>query len=329
MNGVGTEIARVEATHWGDMAAQRLGPDWLGRVWDIHAQGATLVDDPWKGEVVRLVAPSSNLASFDVVLDPDEWEAALARLERWTFAWRVGSKLWIGDSLTVQLPASEPYPTTLNWGELTLDETALHRRLVWLSDFVLARAPEATFAGLLPELLATGKAGKRPDLPPQERVLRWRAGRGLSALLPALARGNLATAEWATNVLAGLGPGVPSAGDRFLAGLLAGLRLWPQFLEATGLNQETVVVRLMRTAAERTDLVGGALLRDAAGDRYGAPWHELAEVLQNKDACSDERRQALETVAQQWLAQPRMLGSSGLAGLLAPFLWHQRRSDHF
>ncbi|HBY92367.1 MAG: DUF2877 domain-containing protein [Ardenticatenaceae bacterium] len=327
MRGVGTEIIEVVARDWGELAARRLSPDWLGRIWDIHAEQVTLIGDPFEGEVVRLIAPSGNATPFDVVLEPGEWATACSRLERWTYVWRVGSQLWIGDSLTVELPNALPYPTTLKWGELPLDEITLHRRLMWLSDFVLARAPEATFAGLLPELLATGESSKRPDLAPRERLVRWRVGRGLSALVPALTRGDLATAERAANWLAGLGPGIPSAGDRFLVGFLAGVRLWPQFLEPTGLIQETVLTRLTRTAAERTDLVGGSLLRDGIEHHYGAPWHELARVLQDKNACSDERRQALEAVAQAWLAQPRILGSSGLAGLLLPFLWHQRRSD--
>lgn len=326
MRGVGTNIVRVEATRWGDLAARRLGPEWLGRVWDIHDDGVTLIGDPFKGEVVRLVAPFGNATPFDLVLDPGASADTLVRLERGTFVWRVGPELWVGDSLAIKLPTTLPDSTSLKWGELHLDETTLHRRLMWLSDFVLARAPEATFAGLLPELLATGKSGKRPDLPPRERLLRWRSRRGLSALLPALARGDLATAEWAVNALAGLGPGTPAAGDRFLAGFIAGLRLWPQFLDSTGLNQETMLTRLMRTAAEHTDLVGGTLLQDAADHHYGPPWHELADALQNNNTCSDERRQALEAVAQQWLAQPKALGSSGLAGLLVPFLWHQRRS---
>jgi hypothetical protein len=326
MRGVETEIVHLAASRWGDTAARLLRPDWLGRVWDVDVERITLVSEPFTGEIVRLVTAANYVAPFDVVIETREAEAGLPPLPRGAFAWRVGPELWIGDSLTVELPTTPAHDSSVNWSELRLDETTLHRRLVWLSDFVLARAPEGAFAGFLPELLVTHELGHRPDLVPQERLLRWRAGHALSALLPSLEAGDLATAEQAVNRLAGLGPGIPTAGDQFLLGFIAGLRLWPQFLEPSGLNQETVLVRLARTASERTGLVGAALLREGIEHRYGAPWHELARTLQHENNCSDERRQALEAVAQHWLTHSETLGSSGLAGLLVPFLWHQRRA---
>ncbi|HYN88611.1 MAG TPA: hypothetical protein VER55_08775, partial [Ardenticatenaceae bacterium] len=321
------EIARVGTGQWGDVAARQLERDWLGRVWDVQPEGATLVAHSPNEQVVRIVPPSRNTTPFDLVLDSDEETAALRKLQPGERAWRVGPELWIADSLTIRLPAAPPWQTALNWSELPLGETALHRRLLWLGDALLARAPETSFAGLLPELLASGVVATRPDLPPRERLSRWRMAGALTALVPALARGDLAAAEQATNRLAGLGAGVPAAGDSFLLGLLAGLRLWPGFLEPTGLNQETVVLRLARTARERTGLVGAGLLWNGAEHRYGRPWHELLAELQDEEACSDERRHALEGVVSRWLAGPGDLGGSALAGLLLPFLWHQRHSE--
>lgn len=315
-------VLNAQATGWGDLAAAQLHHNMLLRVWEVEAQSVLLVGDPAAGEVVRLVGDEVGHGPLHLIVAAPE--AAFAALRRGTWVWRVGRELWFGDSLTLRLPDVDPWPSALTWTEVPLDEVTLRRRLTWLADALLARAPEGDFGGLLPELVVSGTVTDRSDLDPQERLLRWRAGRVLTSLMPALAQGDVAQAEQAVNWAAGLGPGSPPAGDRFLLGLLAGLRLWPAFLEATGLNQETLVRRLARSAAERTGILGGAMLRAAQRGAYGEDWHRLAAILQHEDACGDERRQALEDEVLVWLENEGVLGSSALAGLVLPLLWEQR-----
>jgi len=76
-----------------------------------------------------------------------------------------------------------------------------------------------------------------------------------------------------------LGPGSPPAGDHFLMGLVAGLRLWPAVIEVSGLHVEPVLKRMIAGAAERTSLLGWMLLNDALNHIYAKPWHDLAALL--------------------------------------------------
>ncbi|MDQ7028572.1 MAG: DUF2877 domain-containing protein, partial [Ardenticatenia bacterium] len=242
-----------------------------------------------------------------------------------TWAWRVGRELWIGDSLTVCLPDVEPWMGLLAWSALHgIEDVELRRRLHWLADALLARAPEGSFAGLLPELVAGEELTDRPDLARHDRLLRWRAARVLRPLMPALETGDMVVVETLGNRAAGLGPGTPPAGDHFLIGLVAGLRVWPHVVEASGLKLEPVLRRLILGAAERTDALGWELLQGALNHVFDEPWHHLAHLLRDDSSPPDEQHARLVALVQAWLKRPDMLGSSGLAGFVLPFLWHQR-----
>lgn len=319
-------IARANAISWGERAAAQLHHDWLARVWTSEAEGALLLTDD--GEMVRIVPHTIGDGDFYLVLDADA--PPLQRLiPRGTYAWRVGNELWIGDSLTVRLPESPPWSGALDWRAFDTPPDVLARRLAWLGDALLARAPEGSFAGLLPELLAEQPMSDRADLPRDLRLFRWRAARVLRGLMPALQNGDMRTVETLTNRAAGLGPGSPPAGDHFLMGLIAGLRLWPAVIEASGLRVEPVLKRMIAGAAERTSLLGWMLLNDALNHVYAEPWHHLAALLREPPDARppDEQREALMALLQAWLKRPDALASSGLAGFLLPFLWDQRHGE--
>ncbi len=316
-------IAQANAISWGERAAAQLHHDWLARVWISEAEGALLLTDD--GEMVRIVPYTIGDGDFYLVLDADA--PPLQRLiPRGTYAWRVGNELWIGDSLTVRLPESEPWSGWLDWQAFDTPPDVLARRLALLGDALLARAPEGSFAGLLPELLADQPIPDRPDLPRDKRLFRWRAARVLRGLMQAFQVGDMRTVEALTNRAAGLGPGAPPAGDHFLMGLIAGLRLWPAVIEASGLHVEPVLKRMIAGAAERTSLLGWMLLNDALNHMYPAPWHHLAALLREPaDARpTDEQQAALMDLLQVWLKRPDALAASGLAGFLLPFLWDRR-----
>ncbi|GEM_PF-1118085 len=315
-------IVRIQAVHWGEKAAARLHDDWLGRVWITEPEGVLLFSET--GEIVRLVPYEIGNASCYVVLAPGQADA-LRRLKRNTWVWRVGRELWIGDSLTICLPDVEPWTGLLAWSALHgVEEADLRRRLYWLADALLARAPEGSFAGILPELLAGEELVDRPDLGRQERLLRWRAARVLRPLMPALESGDMVVVETLGNRAAGLGPGAPPAGDHFLMGLVAGLRVWPHVVEASGLKLEPVLRRMVLGAAERTGLLGWTMLQEALNHVFSEPWHHLARALQDNSGRPDEQHARLVALVQAWLERPDGLGASGLAGFVLPFLWHQR-----
>lgn len=323
MSYVGT-ATRARAVAWGEQAAARLDKNWLGRVWHVDSEGALLVDDA--GDVVRFVSNEIGNGSFYVVLDPDAPDLN-ETLTRNTWVWRVGDDLWFGDALTVQLPETPPWRGHLNWRASEIDEVVLARRLHWLADTLMARGPEGTFAGVLPDLLAYDEVPDRSYLEGTERLMRWRAARVLDGLMPALEEGNMVTAETLANRAAGLGPGAPPAGDHFLIGLIAGLRLWPHVLERSGLHVDPVLQRMAVGAADRTSLLGWALIQNALVHDFGAPWHDLSVVLHDEAEHAPTRRKRLRSLVQRWLDRPDGFGTSGLAGFLLPFLWDQRQTE--
>ncbi len=321
----------LAAQSWGDLAVARMPPNWLGRVWESDAHSVLLVDQ--EGQIVRLVTETIGDGPFHIVV-PGEAVERWEQLPRNLYCWRVGSELWFGDAFTLHLPSTRPWESTLTWDrdELDVDETVVARRLALLGDWLLARAPEGSIPGVLPELLASiasgsplGKAADRPDLPLNARLFRWRSARVLGGFLPALASGDLAAAETSVNSLAGLGAGSPPAGDQFLLGLIAGVYLWPEFLsEGSGLNAPSLVQRLARSVAERTSLLGDATLRAALDGRWEARWHALRDALVAMDSRPHDLQERVETVAAEWLAQDEVTGSAALAGVVVPFLWYQR-----
>lgn len=322
MGRIGTTV-RIQAVGWGTKAAARLHEDWLGRVWTAESGGVLLVSE--SGETVYLTPYEVGNGPFHVVLEPSEVEV-LHLLKRGTWVWRVGEELWIGDNLTVLLPETEPWDAHLDWRAVreAVDEDELVRRLHWLADALLARAPEGSFAGLLPELLAGEELDDRPDLDRQDRLFRWRAARVLRQLMPALETGDMVTVETLGNRAAGLGPGAPPSGDHFLIGLIAGTRLWPHVVEASGLKVEPVLRRMVLGAAERTSLLGWTLIHEALAGAFGEPWHQLARLLSDQSGHPDEQHARLVEMVKTWLGRPDALAGSGLAGFVLPFLWHQR-----
>lgn len=321
MSHVGT-ITRTQAVAWGEQTAARLDKDWLARVWHVDSAGALLVDVD--GNVVRVVPESVGNASFYLVLDAEAPNLDNV-LQRNGWAWRVGDQLWFGDSLTIQLPASRPWRSDLRWNEPEVDRTTLTRRLHWLADTVMARAPEGTFAGVLPDLLANREIQDRQYLDGAARLMRWRAGRVLNTLMPALENGDMAVAEQFANRASGLGPGSPPAGDHFLIGLIAGIRLWPDLLQRTGLKVEPVLRRMVVGAANRTSLLGWTLIQNALVHDFSVPWHDLFGAVCEATEHPPTRRRRLRSLAIAWLDRPDGFGVSGLAGFLLPFLWERRQ----
>ena len=116
-------------------------------------------------------------------------------------------------------------------------------------------------------------------------------------------------------LLAGLGPGLTPAGDDYLVGLMAGLRVWPGLCEVS--SEEDC--RIILEAAEgRTTLLSRAFLRSAKEGLFGEIWHELLAELAGGEAT--RIRQAVRRI----LSAGATSGADALAGFLSLYLWQQR-----
>ena len=152
----------LTAQGWGDLAAARLRPDWLGHVAEVAPEGVVLIAQ--QGELLRLVPAALGNGPFSILL-PDEAASAWATLPHSLEARYVADppSLLLGDGLTLRLPASPPWQSRLSWRqeEAFAPDELLSRHLALLGDWLLARAPESTLASLLPDLLATGSSMER------------------------------------------------------------------------------------------------------------------------------------------------------------------------
>lgn len=317
----------LRAQSWGQLAATYVQEGWVGQLWEANEQGIILVDV--QGCLIHLVTPLRGEGPFNIVLPPASLPSRQGLHPRLR-TWRSGDDLWIGEGLVLRLPSTPPWSSTLDWSqERPVTPETLGRHLALLADWLMARAPEATLGGLLPELLIPERTPReiaaRPDLNPAACLFRRQVAQCLKTLLPALVEGDLAHAERAMSYVAGLGPGMPPAGDYVALGLVAGLHLWTPFMEeGSGLHVEALGRRLLRIAAERTTRLGCATLQAALEGHWGQRWHILYYALTQADRYPDRQWARIEQIAAGWLAQELSGASAALSGLLLPFLWHQR-----
>ncbi len=318
---------------WGDLAALALHANWRGHVRHVTAKDVLLVGV--EGAVIRLVKEEMKSGPFAILVNQEQitkWETLSLGL----YTWRSGHTLRLGDDMTIRLPDCLPSDSSLSWSrtDYPLTEVNLARRLALLSDWLMARAPEDTIAGVLPDILARSntadKAHLRADLPREVRLFRKRVSRIIDLLWPALALGDMAIAEKAVKSLVVLDDGLSSTGDAFMLGCIAGLQLWSEFLtRGSGLHVESVLRRMTRTLAEQTNVLGQAFLFNALDNHWDYAWHELYLTLTAQTTvtgASDVQslQNQLFTTANKWIAQDRDTAYASLAGFVLPFLWHQR-----
>jgi hypothetical protein len=117
--------------------------------------------------------------------------------------------------------------------------------------------------------------------------------------------------------LAGLGPGLTPAGDDYLVGLMAGLRVWPGPLEDSELSPDEACQIILEATEGRTTLLSRAFLHSAKEGLFGENWHELLAELAGGEAIGIQR------AARRILSSGATSGADALAGFLSPYLWHR------
>jgi len=321
----------LTSKQWGDLAALALHANWRGHIRHVTANHILLVGV--EGGVIRLVKEEIECGPLTVLVNQQQ-ATAWSTLPLGLYVWRNGHTLRLGDDLTVRLPDSWPSDSTLSWwrADYPLTNVILGRRLALLSDWLMARAPEDTIAGVLPDLLAAGntaeQAHQRADLPREVRLFRWRVGRIVNLLWPALASGDMAMAERAVKWLVVLDQSQDA--DTFMLGCIAGTQLWSEFLsKSSGLQAKSVLRRITRTLAEETNPLGQALLFNALDNHWDQAWHELylalaAETTATGRSDVQSLRFLLFATANKWITQDRDTAYAALAGVVLPFLWYQR-----
>lgn len=285
------------------------------RVLSAHRRACNLVSQ--RGDLVALVPGSVGNGPFHIVLaDPAPP----------LYRWRPGSParchrdhLQIGD-ISIDLQGAEVWEPRVAWPDPPVGVTAL----VCLAGYFTAWLSSCTSGVRPPPLwLISDRASTALLLWPVSELasattgmfharVQGHASPAVEVLLAGLRAGDKVRVTGGVETLAGLGPGLTPAGDDFLVGLMAGLRVRPGIL-ATGWTAEYSCRLIARIAAGRTATLSAAWIRHAAAGEFSQPWHELVRAL----ASADER--SIRRAAHRILATGATSGADAMAGFLAPW----------
>ncbi len=268
------------------------GRDVFLRVLSTHHRACNLVSN--QGDLIAVVAGSVGNGPFHVVLAEPELE--LDRPPRSAPATYQQGRLQVA-GISIDLRQARVWEPKVSWPDPPVSAAAME--LLARHACTWARSP--LFPADTP--LSPGR---------WSRFLAERASHAAETLCAGLRAGDVDLITWGVGSLAGLGPGLTPAGDDFLVGLMAGLRVWPVILPQ-GWTAERVWRLIVQVAANRTTLLSAAWLRHAAAGEFGEPWHELVNAL----AAGDEA--AIQSAANRVLGTGATSGAHALAGFLAPF----------
>ena len=278
-----------------------------GRVLANYRRACNLVTSG--GEMIALVGPAIGNGPLNIVI---EGTVVLEQVKPGLPAVFSDNQLVLGDSLVVLLGGAQLWRPEVNWECLTTQRRRLEDGLdvlrSWLSQNDVAK-------GLLG--LSASRSAPAGTRSPHNLAFLARARAGINGLLHALQDGDRSGIRESAALLAGLGPGLTPAGDDYLVGLMAGLRVWPGPLENSGLSPDEACRIIFEAAEGRTTLLSMAFLRSAKEGLFGENWHELLAALARGEATGIQR------AARRVLSSGATSGADALAGFLSPYLWHR------
>ncbi|MFQ5813688.1 MAG: DUF2877 domain-containing protein [Anaerolineae bacterium] len=265
-----------------------------------------------QGEIIALVSPAIGNGPLNIVIEEN---AALEHVKPGWPAVSSDGQLVLGDSLVVSLDGAQLWKPEVNWECLITQRRRLEDNLAalcsWLSQNELAKE--------LLSLVLDGEeeAGACEDKTrsPHHRAFLAMARVGIKGLRQALQDGDRPGIRENVALLAGLGPGLTPAGDDYLVGLMAGLRVWPGPLEDSGLSPAEACQIILEATEDRTTLLSRAFLHSAQEGLFGKNWHELLAELAGGKAIGIQR------AVRRILSSGATSGADALAGFLSPYLW--------
>jgi len=281
-----------------------------GRVLASYHRACNLVTT--EGEIIALVGPAVGNGPLNIVIEDIR---VLERVRPGLPTVFSDDQLVLDDSLVVSLDGAQLWGPEVNWGCLPTQRRRLEDNLAALCSRLSQNDVADGLLGLV--LNEEKEPGARADgtCSPHDRAFLAMARMGIKGLMQALQDGDRSSIGGSAALLAGLGPGLTPAGDDYLVGLMAGLRVWPGLCQVS--SEEAC--RIILGAAEgRTTLLSRAFLRSAKEGLFGENWHELLAELAGGEAIRIRRavRRILSTGATS--------GADALAGFLSLYLWQQR-----
>jgi len=274
--------------------------DLAGRVLGNYCRACNLVTA--EGEIIALVGSAIGNGPLNIVIE----EAGVLETAKpgWPAVFS-DDQLVLGDSLVVSLDEAQLWRPEINWERLTAQRRRLEDSLAtlccWLS--------QNDFAQGLLSLILGGE--KEPSRSSHHLAFLTAAQAGIKGLRHALRDGHRSGIRENAALLAGLGPGLTPAGDDYLVGLMAGLRVWP---DSCGLPPDEACQIILEATEGRTTLLSSAFLHCAQEGLFGESWHELLAELTGGEAIGIQR------AARRVLCSGATSGADALAGFLSPYL---------
>ncbi len=306
-----------------------------GRVLANYRRACNLLTS--EGAIIALVGPAIGNGPLNIVIEETR---VLEHVKPGLLAVFSDAQFILGDSLVVSLDGAQLWRPEVDWGRLATQPRRLERNLAalcsWLSQNDISQSAPAglpdpaawrriwqsaaSTCDLL-SLVLDEKKGPRAredgTRSPQNRAFLTMARAAIKGLMQSLQDGDRSGIRENAALLAGLGPGLTPAGDDYLVGLMAGLRLWPAPLENSGLSPEEACPIILEATEGRTTLLSRAFLHSAKEGLFGENWHGLLTELARGETIGIQR------AAGRILSSGATSGADALAGFLSPYLWHR------
>jgi len=268
-----------------------------------------------EGEIIALVSPAIGNGPLNIVIEEN---GALDHVKPGLPVVFSNGQLVLDDSLVVLLDGAQLWRPEVNWQCLITQRRRLEDNLAalcsWLSQDDVAK-------GLLSLVLDGEKEPRAREDGTRSlhnRAFLAMAQVGIKGLLQALQDGDWSGIRENAALLAGLGPGLTPAGDDYLVGLMAGLRVWPGPLNNGGLSPEEACQIILEATEGSTTLLSRAFLHSAKEGLFGENWQGLLAELA-RGAVTE-----IQQAARRILSSGATSGADALAGVLSPYLWQQR-----
>ena len=273
-----------------------------------------------EGEIIALVGPAIGNGPLNIVI---EETGILDHVKPGWPAVFSNGQLILRDSLVVLLDEAQLWGGELNWECLPTQQRRLKDNLAALCDWLSQNDIADGLLGLVldeekePGVRGDGTRSEVETASPQNRAFLTMAQAGIEGLMRALQDGDRSGIRENAARLAGLGPGLTPAGDDYLVGLMAGLRVWLGPLENTGLSPDEACQIILEATKGRTTLLSRAFLRSGKEGLFGENWHELLAELARGETIRIQR------AARHILSSGATSGADALAGFMSPYLWHR------
>ena len=268
-----------------------------------------------KEEIIALVSPAIGNGPLNIVIEEN---GALQHVKPGVLAVFSDERPGLGGSLVVSLDGAQLWKPEVNWKCLTAQRRNLENNLPALCSWLSQNGIAKGLLGLVLDIEKEPRAREDGTRSLYNLAFLAMARVGIKRLLQALHVGDRSGIRENAALLTGLGPGLTPAGDDYLVGLMAGLRVWPGTLSNSGLSPDDACQIILEATEGRTTLLSRAFLHSAKEGLFGENWHGLLAELARGEAIG------IQQAARRILASGATSGVDALAGFLSLYFWQRQ-----